>query len=48
MIDIELVKLKYARMEDAELISLTQTSGYEHSTDAISAPYYEFLNLNSI
>jgi hypothetical protein len=30
-------------MEDAELISLTQTSGYELSTDAISAPYYEFL-----
>lgn len=43
MIDIELVKLKYARMEDAELISLTQTSGYELSTDAISALYYEFL-----
>ncbi|MFN5334918.1 MAG: hypothetical protein ACK5BV_07005 [Bacteroidota bacterium] len=43
MIDIELVKLNYARMEDAELISLTQTSGYELSTDAISALYYEFL-----
>ncbi|MFN9709815.1 MAG: hypothetical protein ACK55K_00190, partial [Bacteroidota bacterium] len=46
MIDIALIKLKYARMEDAELMNLTQTSGYALSTEAISALYQEFLKRN--
>ena len=33
-------------MEDAELMNLTQTSGYALSTEAISALYQEFLKRN--
>ena len=43
MIDIELVKLRYERMEDAELISLTENSWYALSAQAITALYQEFL-----
>ena len=46
MIDIELVKLKYARMEEEELIYLTEHSSYGLSTEAISALYQEFLKRN--
>jgi uncharacterized membrane protein len=43
MIDIELVKLRYERMEDAELISLTENSWYALNPEAITALYQEFL-----
>jgi len=46
MFDIELVKLRYARMENEELLYLVHNNKYGLRTDAISALYKEFLKRN--
>ena len=43
MFDLELVKMRYARMENEELLYLAHHNHYGLSTEAISALYKEFL-----
>jgi len=43
MKNVDIIKFKYERMDDDELIRYTEASWYLLNTDAISALYKEFL-----